>query len=403
MAPRPKAEFVKINSDTNIKPKEAEISTNTSPAEKTNLPQVMGMFETGMRVSGIMTATMAGGVGAIEAARVASSVIPHDDIPAMVDASHVSVQNPDDAMAKGMHPQKVQPDQVLVPVDPQTYMQKNNNDAKVNVPPENSSSKPQANKNPETHEQAQNRAADEVIKNLFPHSDDREKAAIKEKITAIMPTLKIKDSDLTRASQYEDMIYAAADARGVNRDEMIGVATLESRGIADAVNEDDGGTGLFQFMEGTARDLGLIKADGTDLRKNPGASADAAARYFASMQKLFGQKELDLIAYNSGQGRILNAIKVYLESSGHSADEPITIPQLLGNARVQNEILSVLTPEQKDYPYIVAAVDVLYKMHKEATSGIITGKPAQAALPEARPPEQHKKSIVGKLRDLVGI
>lgn len=61
-----------------------------------------------------------------------------------------------------------------------------------------------------------------------------------------------------------------------------------------------GATGHFQFMPGTASDMGLSRADTFDLQK----SATAAAQYMGMLIKRYGSVEKALAAYNFGMGNI---------------------------------------------------------------------------------------------------
>lgn len=61
-----------------------------------------------------------------------------------------------------------------------------------------------------------------------------------------------------------------------------------------------GATGHFQFMPGTAADMGLSRADTFDLQK----SASAAAQYMGMLIKRYGSVEKALAAYNFGLGNV---------------------------------------------------------------------------------------------------
>jgi Soluble lytic murein transglycosylase and related regulatory proteins (some contain LysM/invasin domains) len=78
------------------------------------------------------------------------------------------------------------------------------------------------------------------------------------------------------------------------------VATVESSGNANAVSPA-GAQGLFQFMPGTARDMGLRGNDVFD----PHKSTDAAGRYLRQLLKQTGQDlPSALAAYNWGIGNV---------------------------------------------------------------------------------------------------
>jgi hypothetical protein len=79
-----------------------------------------------------------------------------------------------------------------------------------------------------------------------------------------------------------------------------GVAQTESAGNPNAVSRV-GAKGLFQFMDGTARDMGLSGADVF----NPMKAAEAAAKYLSQLLKANGG-DLDkaLASYNWGIGNV---------------------------------------------------------------------------------------------------
>lgn len=61
--------------------------------------------------------------------------------------------------------------------------------------------------------------------------------------------------------------------------------------------------GLWQFMAGTARSLGMEVTPLVDERRNPYKSTDAAVRFLSSLHDEFGSWFLALAAYNSGPTR----------------------------------------------------------------------------------------------------
>jgi membrane-bound lytic murein transglycosylase D len=69
-----------------------------------------------------------------------------------------------------------------------------------------------------------------------------------------------------------------------------------------------GAVGLYQFMPGTARSLGL-KTSPTDERLVPEKSASAAARYLKYLHGRFDSWPLALAAYNAGEGNVGKALK----------------------------------------------------------------------------------------------
>lgn len=78
-----------------------------------------------------------------------------------------------------------------------------------------------------------------------------------------------------------------------------GVAATESGGDPYAVSKD-GAKGLFQFMPGTAKDVGLKGSDVYDPKK----SAEAAAKYLHYLIMATGDTQSALQAYNWGLGNL---------------------------------------------------------------------------------------------------
>ena len=77
-----------------------------------------------------------------------------------------------------------------------------------------------------------------------------------------------------------------------------------------------GATGLWQFMFTTGKMHGLDVSSYVDERMDPVRSTEAAAKYLASLYKVFGDWDLVLASYNSGPGNVSKAIR----RSGGSTD-----------------------------------------------------------------------------------
>ncbi len=70
-----------------------------------------------------------------------------------------------------------------------------------------------------------------------------------------------------------------------------------------------GASGLWQFMPATGGRFGLAKSSTINLFYDPYLSTDAACKYLQYLYKFFKDWNLVLSAYNSGEGRVLKAIK----------------------------------------------------------------------------------------------
>lgn len=70
-----------------------------------------------------------------------------------------------------------------------------------------------------------------------------------------------------------------------------------------------GASGLWQFMPATGKQYGLAKNNKVNLFYDPFMSTDSACKYLKQLYKIFGDWNLVLSAYNSGEGRVLDAIR----------------------------------------------------------------------------------------------
>lgn len=93
---------------------------------------------------------------------------------------------------------------------------------------------------------------------------------------------------------------------------MSALMMTESGGNPIARNLRSGATGAYQFMKGTARDLGLVvdEARGIDERLDPEKSRAAASMYMSQLLKRYnGNVDYALKAYNWGMGNMDSWIK----------------------------------------------------------------------------------------------
>lgn len=83
---------------------------------------------------------------------------------------------------------------------------------------------------------------------------------------------------------------------------------IESALVPTAVSRAGAG-GLWQFMPGTAKDLGLEVNSLIDQRRDPYLSSEAAAKYLKSLYNTYGDWSLAIAAYNCGPGNVNKALR----------------------------------------------------------------------------------------------
>lgn len=110
-----------------------------------------------------------------------------------------------------------------------------------------------------------------------------------------------------RGKKVEAKVRSVFRKHGIPGD-LFFVGLIES-GYAKRVNSHAGARGPWQFMKGTARNYGLKVNRYRDERTNLVKSTHAAARYLKDLYNIFGSWDLALCAYNSGEYRVLNAIR----------------------------------------------------------------------------------------------
>ena len=86
------------------------------------------------------------------------------------------------------------------------------------------------------------------------------------------------------------------------------IPLLESR-LRPAVESAAGAVGLWQFMPGTAKGLGLHINRYVDERRSPYQSTETAMRYLSQLYRQFDDWALALAAYNCGPGRVRRALR----------------------------------------------------------------------------------------------
>jgi membrane-bound lytic murein transglycosylase D len=117
------------------------------------------------------------------------------------------------------------------------------------------------------------------------------------------------EEGMRRGSQYLPMIQNVFRAEGLPLD-LAYVPLVESAFKPTALSRTKA-RGVWQFMAGTALENGLRRDWYIDERSDPEKATVAAAKYLATLSKLFdGDWHLALASYNSGPGRLQHALKL---------------------------------------------------------------------------------------------
>jgi len=122
-----------------------------------------------------------------------------------------------------------------------------------------------------------------------------------------------------------------------------------------------GATGLWQFMLGTAKGLGLEVTSLVDERRDPYVSSERAASYLKDLYATYGDWSLAIAAYNCGPGNVNKAIR---RAGGEAKDHDFW------------SIYNYLSPETRWYvPMFIAANYVMTYYPEHNISPVLPVKP----------------------------
>ena len=126
---------------------------------------------------------------------------------------------------------------------------------------------------------------------------------------------------LSRGTRYEPMIRAKLRAGGMPED-LTYLALIES-GYDPHAYSRAAAVGMWQFMSGTARVVGMRVDWWVDERRDPARATDGAIRFLRDLQKQFdGSLYLAAAAYNGGPGRVARGLTRFAsELDGTAGDD----------------------------------------------------------------------------------
>jgi membrane-bound lytic murein transglycosylase D len=124
---------------------------------------------------------------------------------------------------------------------------------------------------------------------------------------------------LDRSGVFDEMIRVKLRERSMP-EELLYLAMIES-GLSPLAESHVEAVGLWQFMDVTARELGLRLDEYVDERRDPVRATDAALDYLFWLRARYGSWYLAVAAYNAGPARIERVLELYAD--GRTGDEAI--------------------------------------------------------------------------------
>jgi len=165
--------------------------------------------------------------------------------------------------------------------------------------------------------------------------------SVKEKITFYSTKAKsLISRSMTLAPLYFPLIED--ELRKNNLPLELKYITIRESGLNPSAGSEKGPRGLWQFMPGTAKVMGMKVNTHIDERKDPMLSTKAACAYFTKLYKIYGDWLMVMAAYGSGSGTVDKAIKAS------------------GGKRTYWEILPFLPKASKDHIPAFIAIAFVY-------------------------------------------
>ena len=118
---------------------------------------------------------------------------------------------------------------------------------------------------------------------------------------------------IKRANRYFPVIEPILKENNIHEDFKY-LALIESNLIADN-RSPSGALGLWQFMEGTAKEFGLVVNSNIDERLNIEKATAAACQYLKNGYKIYGEWTSVMASYNAGTARISKELSRQKEKS----------------------------------------------------------------------------------------
>lgn len=165
-----------------------------------------------------------------------------------------------------------------------------------------------------------------------------------------------------------------------------------------------GADGLWQFMNPTAKGMGLEVNSLVDQRRDPYLSSDAAARYLKQLFETYGDWSLAIAAYNCGPGNVNKAMR---RAGGGKLDYWAIYPFLPAETRgyvpafiAANYIMNYhkehnISPALARRPIVIDTIHVTRRVHFEQISDVM-GIPMSEL--RALNPQYKKDLIPGDIR-----